>query len=403
MTVFWLALALLLVGSVLYLLPALLGQGTAAVGATASNLAVHRDQWIEAEADLAAGLLSPEQHAQAREDIQRRVLEDALGPAAEAPQPPARRTALALGLLLPMASVLTYLALGDPESAATAPAPEALQAEAGRHAMSASQIQRMVTGLAERLRTEPGNADGWLMLARSYTALGRYADAATALRRATDLLPPNAGLLADLADLTGMAQGKRLAGEPTRLVQRALKLDPQHVKALALAGSAAFEQRDYAAARGHWTTLLGVLPADAPMRRSIQGSLSEVDRLEGARPVAAGSTRALTGRVEISPALAARVAPGDTLFVYARPAQGSRMPLALLRRSATSLPFEFQLGDAQAVSPDHRLSSQAQVVVGARISRSGQATPQSGDLQALSGVVARDAQGLVLTINQVEP
>ena len=287
----------------------------------------------------------------------------------------------------------------------------------------------MVAALGERLKAQPDDAEGWLMLGRSYTALGRYRDAATALRRAQALVPPNATLLADLADVVGMANNKRLAGEPARLVQQALDVDPRHVKALALAGSVSFEAKDYPGARRHWGQLLAVLPADSPMARSVQGSMAEATQLEAGGPVAAGPVAAgpggggaggataeaaaapvagsrataISGQVVLSPELAARVAAGDTLFIFARAAQGPRMPLAILRRPADGQPADFTLDDAMAMAPNLKLSGFAQVVVGARISRSGNATPQPGDLVGQSSVVAPGAQGLRIVIDRVQP
>jgi len=438
MTVFWLVCALFLLGALLLLLPGLLRPRAGGVSVGAANVAVHRDQLREAEADLASGLLSPERYDQARGEIQRRVLEDVqAGDALAAPAPgpaPARRTAWALAVLIPLGSVLGYLQLGDPQAAV----PTAPTVAAGdRHSVTPEQIQKMVGALAERLQADPSNAEGWLMLGRSYTALSRYRDAATAFRRAADLLPPDAGLLADLADVTGMAQNKRLAGEPARLVQQALDIDPRHVKALALAGSVAFEARDYAGARGYWQRLVAVVPADSPIARSVQGSIAEATQLEGgavvaaapapagvataqrtglaaapaapaatAAPVApgaAGGATSVSGVVEVSPELAARIAPGDTVFVFARAAQGPRMPLAILRQAADGRPLAFTLDDAMAMAPNLKLSGFAQVVVGARISRSGNATPQPGDLVGQSAAVSPGAQGLRVLIDRVQP
>ena len=421
MTVFWAVAALFLLGALLMLLPALLQPGAGGVSLASANLAVHRDQLREAEGDLAAGLLGADQLAQTRREIQRRVLEDG-GAAASALSNagPARRTAWLLALLIPLASVLTYLQLGDPQ--AVVPALPA--APGDRHSVTPDQIQKMVAALGERLKAQPDDAEGWLMLGRSYTALGRYRDAATALRRAQALVPPNATLLADLADVVGMANNKRLAGEPARLVQQALDVDPRHVKALALAGSVSFEAKDYAGARRHWGQLLAVLPADSPMARSVQGSMAEATQLEAGGPVAAGPggggaggstaeaaaspaagsrATAISGQVVLSPELAARVAAGDTLFIFARAAQGPRMPLAILRRPADGQPADFTLDDAMAMAPNLKLSGFAQVVVGARISRSGNATPQPGDLVGQSGVVAPGAQGLRIVIDRVQP
>jgi cytochrome c-type biogenesis protein CcmH len=435
MTVFWIVAALFLLGALLLMLPGLLWPPAAPATSAAANIAVHRDQLLEAEQDLAAGLISPERFDQTRQDIQRRVLEDS-GPGTTQAARPARRTAVALALLVPLASVLTYLQLGQPGAAAPQAVVASAQAAPGaRHSVTPEQIQQMVAALAERLKAQPADQEGWLMLGRSYTALQRYRDAATAFRRAADLGPPDAGVLADLADVTGMAQGKRLAGEPARLVQQALDVDPRHVKALALAGSVAFEARDYGAARGYWQRLVAVVPAESPMARSVQNSIDQATQMEAsasptagvavaqttqtaqagapaqaaqpplaAAPAAAASAvSAVSGRVKISPELAARVAAGDTLFVFARAAQGPRMPLAILRRPADAAGADFVLDDSLAMSPALRLSGAAQVVVGARISRSGNATPQPGDLVGQSGVVAPGATGVQVLIDRVQP
>jgi cytochrome c-type biogenesis protein CcmH len=401
MTVFWIVAALFVGGALLLMLPALMAPRAGAISVRGANQAAHDAALKEAEADLAAGLISPERLEQVQRDIERRRRTDEDGASDAADTRPGRRSALAIALLLPLASVLAYLQLGRPDAVV----PQLVAAPAGaQHAVTAEQIQQRVAVLAERLAAEPGDASGWLMLGRSYTALGRYADAATAFRKAVDLLPPDANLLADLADVAGMAQGKRLAGEPARLVQRALDIDPRHVKALALAGSVAFQARDFAAARGYWERVVAVVPPDSPVARSMRGSIAEAAQLEGAdAPAAPVSAVALQGEVIVSPALAARVQPGDTLFVFARAVQGQRMPLAIQRGPVGSGRRAFRLDDSMAMAPGLRLSGFQQVMVGARISRSGQATPQPGDLTGQIGPVAPGAAALRITIDSVQP
>jgi cytochrome c-type biogenesis protein CcmH len=420
MTVFWIVAALFLLGALLLTVPPLLrAAAVSEVSGRAVNVAAHRDQLREAEHDLVNDLITPGSFAQSRAEIERRVLEDAVEIEAGAiTARPARRSAIVLALLIPLGSVLTYLVLGNPDAAAPptarAPASAATAREAeSRHAVTVVQIEQRATALAERLKADPANAADWITLGRSYTALGRYRDAAIALRRANGLMPDNASLMAELADIAAMVQGRRLAGEPAQLVQRALDIDPRHVKALALAGSVAFEAQDYAAARGYWERLIAVLPAEAPMARSVRGSIAQAIALDGSRmPViaAAPATGAvpttlaakLTGTVEIDAALAARVGPSDTLFVFARAAEGARMPLAIVRRPGATLPFEFALDDSTAMSPDLRLSGQARVVVGARISRTGNATPQAGDMIGVSDPVSPASSGVRVTIDRVQ-
>lgn len=416
MTVFWAVVALLLLGALLMLLPPLWRprQKDAALQAADVNLAVYRDQVGEMQQAAAEGLLAPEALGQAREDIQRRVLEEAQ-PAAKADvAAPARRTAWALALLLPLASVLTYLSLGDPKAIGItgAPAPAASAASGGQHSVTSEQIEGMVANLALRLQNQPDDTEGWMMLGRSYTALGRYPDAVIAFRRAVALAPGDATLLSDFADALGMAQGKRLAGEPAQLVQQALDIDPRHVKALALAGSVAFEAKEYAAARGYWERLVAVVPPDSDLARSVRGSIAQAQQLEAgvASPTssapganASAAATSIKGEVRIAPELLARIAPGDTLFVFARAVEGPRMPLAILRQPVGSWPRPFALDDRMAMSPELRMSSFSPLTIGVRISRSGDATPRSGDLVGQSGPVVPGSDAVTILVDRVQP
>ncbi len=249
MTAFWIVGACFIAGALAMLLPPLLAPKAAAGGGI--DVALYADQVREAEADLAAGLLAPDRFAQLKAEIERRALAD-LGLAEAPPAARAdRRAALAVALGLPLTAVLLYLQLGRP--AAT----EAAQAE-------------------------PASAEGWIQMGRRYASLGRWRDSAFALRRAQALWPANPNVLVDLADVLGMAQGKRLSGEPARLVQQALDLDPKHVKALSLAGSVAFESRDYGAARGYWQRALALLPPDIPLARGMQANIAQAAQLEAA-------------------------------------------------------------------------------------------------------------------------
>ena len=264
-------------------------------------------------------------------------------------------------------------------------------------------------GLARRLSTNPADPDGWLMLARSYTVLGRYADAATAYSRALALRPGDAQLLADYADTLAITQGKRLAGEPATLIQRALKADPGNLKALALAGSEAYERRDYRAAGDYWERLLLRVPPGTDLQRSVQANLDEARALQAGgspaqitRQSAAAQAPAggrVAGTVRLGPALAARASAQDTVFVFARALNGPRMPLAILRRRVAELPFEFVLDDSLAMDARLKLSGMRDVAVGARISRSGNALPQPGDLQGLVQPVAVGASGIDIVID----
>lgn len=417
MIVFWSVVALLLLGALLMVLPPLWRPRPRedAVQAADVNLAVYRDQLGELQQASAEGLLAPEAVGPAQADIERRALEEIQVPQPAKEGRPARRTAWALALLLPAASVLTYLQLGDPGSIGSpgaAPAPMAAS-DGGQHSVSGEQIEGMVANLAQRLKSQPEDAEGWMMLGRSYTALGRYPDAVLAFRRAVALAPGDPTLLSDFADVLGMAQGRRLAGEPAGLVQQALDIDPRHVKALALAGSAAFEARDYAAAQGFWERLIAVVPTDSDIARSVRGSIAQARQLDEGSPGAqvvpdTGNAKApeatsVSGEIRIAPDLLARIAPGDTLFVFARAVEGPRMPLAIARQPVGEWPRAFRLDDSMAMAPELRLSGFGSVSIGVRISRSGDATPRSGDLIGQVGPVAPGGEGIVVVVDRVQP
>jgi cytochrome c-type biogenesis protein CcmH len=201
-----------------------------------------------------------------------------------------------------------------------------------------------------------------------------------------------------------MAQGQTLAGEPEKLVLRALEIDPNNLKALALAGTAAFGRQDYKAAATYWERMLALVPEDSEDAKAIQANVEEARSRAGLKPapkVAAAPGKPLKGTVKLSPALAGKASPEDSVFIFARAESGPPMPLAVLRKQVRDLPLEFALDDSMAMAPQLRLSSQPKVIVGARVSKSGSATPQPGDLEGLSKPVANNASGVSVTIDKV--
>jgi cytochrome c-type biogenesis protein CcmH len=279
------------------------------------------------------------------------------------------------------------------------------------------QIEAMVDKLAQRLKDKPDDATGWLMLGRSYTVLGRIDDALPAYAKAVALRGNDATTLADYADALATKNGGQATAESDAIVARALAADPKHLKALALAGTSAFEHADYAGAARHWEKMALGLPPDSPDAPRLQASLAEARKRGGlaaptpiatsaSGPGAAGAATAsaaadtsVSGTVTLSPALTGQASPTDTVFVFARAAQGPRMPLAVLRAQVKDLPITFKLDDSMAMAPTARISGAAQVIVGARISKSGNAVPQAGDLAGESAPVAPGARGVAITIS----
>jgi cytochrome c-type biogenesis protein CcmH len=252
-----------------------------------------------------------------------------------------------------------------------------------------------------------------MLLGRSLSVLQQYERAAQAYARAAQLFPGDAGVLADYADALAMAQGRRLAGEPFAIIKRALAADPSHVKALALAGSAEFERGDHAAAIGYWERALKVAPPQSEFARSVAESIAEARTLSGAKPVrtekaqaekaspSPAGGKAVQGVVSIAPALAGGLSPGDTVFILARPESGSRMPLAVARTTVAALPYRFKLDDSMAMAPGATISSHARVVVVARVSKSGNAIQQKGDIEGISEAVAPGQSGLNVVLSRV--
>jgi len=209
--------------------------------------------------------------------------------------------------------------------------------------------------------------------------------------------PRDADLLADFADALAMTRGEKLQGAPEQLIRRALEIDPANLKALALAGTVAFDRKDYKAAADTWQRMLPLVPPDSENARTVRENVEEARKLAGAGPVA--KHPGLRGTVRLSPKFKEKFAPGDTVFIYARAAEGPAMPLAVLRRSARELPVDFALDDSMAMAAGMAISGHPRVVVTARISRSGGAVPQPGDLQGASKPVANDAKDVDVLID----
>jgi len=239
----------------------------------------------------------------------------------------------------------------------------------------------------------------------SALAGGQAADVAGEWRRNEDYGSIDVGKVANLIVTTGdpidirsaikevIVRGQRMEGEPARLVERALEIDPKNLKALALAGTAAFERKDYELAARTWGRMLPLVPAESEDARAIRANIDEALALRGGK--------ALRGEVRLDEKLKDRVSPDDTVFIFARAAEGPPMPLAVLRRQVRDLPASFALDDSMAMTPGAKLSNFSRVVVGARISRSGNAVPRPGDLQGSSAPVANDARGVSVLIDTV--
>lgn len=368
------------------------------------NAAIYREQAARLDQDLADDAIGAADHAQARTELQRRVLQDTAQEDAVPTLHAPKKTVAVIALLLPIAAFGLYFIIGNPASMN----PAAVAAGG-----SPQDLERMVAGLAAKLQQDPSNLKGWAMLARSYKAMGRPLEAEQAYDRAGAFLDTDAQLLADYADVAAANAGGNFAGKPARLVERALKADPQNAMALWLAGTAAMSAGQYDKAVAIWEGLMKLLPPNSEDTRMLQSAIDEVRGRGGKGPapapastaVAAAAAAATTGAsvsgtVELAPALKSKMAPDDTVMVIAR-LPGSRMPVAVLRVRGAQLPMQFTLDDSLAMSPQSLISTAAQVEVEARISRSGQAKAEPGDLISPAQTIKVGAKGVTLNVAQV--
>jgi cytochrome c-type biogenesis protein CcmH len=294
MILFWLICAVFIVIAFAFVLPTALrknekSQRELADERKQANIAVYRDQLSELEADLQNGIISNEQYTQDRDEIERRLLEDTAIAAtakqktgAAAPQTTSGTTTYALAVVLALVAVVVYLQIGnlkaitDPQAAGAA----AVTATGQR---TQAEIDENVAALAKRLQSNPTDTEGWIMLARSYRSMERFGESAGAYAKATQLQPNDADLWTEYAFVSAMAAGQRLDGHPTELINQALKVDPENAKALQLAGSAAFQAKDYKKAIEYWERVLKKAPAGSELADLI------TQRINEAKVLAAGS------------------------------------------------------------------------------------------------------------------
>jgi cytochrome c-type biogenesis protein CcmH len=375
------------------------------VDEAASNVRILRVQLAELRAERVAGTIDEATFEASHAELQRRVLAEAT-PDAVVRRRAGSLSATLLLLCVPLIAAGLYLKLGNRDALA----PQPVQAPAQ---LSSEEIDAMVERLATRMKADPSDPAGWMLLGRSYMAMQRFDAARDAFAQAVQRQPADAQLLADLADATAMAQGRNLQGEPEKLLARALAVDPNNLKALALAATAAMLRGEPKAAAAHFEHALRVAPPDSPFVPGLQDGLQQARAAAGLPPAGSGPTRdtpgaaaaaaPLTVHVALAPALAGKLKEGDTLFVFARAAEGERMPLAIARQvvgPTTAWPITVTLDDSMAMAPQFRLSGAPRVVVGARVSRAGSANPQPGDLEG-QGVPTAPTGAAALTIDRV--
>lgn len=374
-------------------------------GRRSINIAVYRDQLKEMEADRVNGLLTDTQFETARLELEARLAQDAVGVEDTAPvSKGARKLGATLAVLIPVAAFGLYFMFGNVRALNESPSGQ----------LTMPDIQSMLQSAEAKVKSNPDDAQTWAMLARAYTVMDRYPDAVRAFENLARLTPDDASVWSHYGEALALANGRTLDGKPMEMIRKALTIDPKDVKGLELSGIYAYQHKDYKTAIQYWQDVIALSPPGEQYTRDMQAALEQakqmasepaarkLDNLSDFSGAAAGA--GVSGTVSITAKLKGRVAAGDTVFVYARDGQaGGGQPLAAVRLEAGSLPAPFDLTDAQAMTPDNAISKHASVTLIARISKTGNAMPQPGDLEGELQAVKIGSKGLKLVIDRVRP
>lgn len=288
MILFWLICAGLAAIALAFVLPTLLQRAAAdnENNKTEANVEIYRDQLRELEADLANGIVSPEQYRQDRDEIERRLLDDVADSSElrkqASPAPSQKAVVYAVAFGIPVVAVVLYLLIGTSAALSGVPPQTATTGNVDAARMTQQGIEANVAVLAKRLEQNPNDADGWTMLGRSYITLEKYREASDAYAKASALKSQDADILVQYAFALAMANNRQLQGQPTDLIKRALQISPENPQALELAGEAEFEARNYKQAIAHWQKVLEKSSGNAQLTKAISERINEAKSLAGA-------------------------------------------------------------------------------------------------------------------------
>ena len=379
-------------------------------GNTQGNTQVYRQQLLDLEKELAQGQISQASFEQSRAELLGRLLEDTSSAQDVAVGKSSRAgvSAMVLAVCLPLAAMFTYVWLGQPQGLD----PQMAATEASQKLPA---LDVMANTLALKLETDPENFQGWVMLGRTYSALNQFSKALDAYQKALALKKDD-DIVLERAEVLAQLQGGDFTGEPWAVIRQVLAKDARHYNGLLLAGSASYAQGDYKETIQYWLQARSQLKDGDPELKGLDMALNEVLEKAGvpaSAPKAATpspnsasvpvSAAVLSGRVSIDPSVKVQIAPTDVVFVYATPTNGQKMPLAIVRKTADQLPFEFVLDDSMAMNPASKLSAHTQVMLKVRISKSGEAMTRPGDWTGVLKNVAVGTRNLKLVVNQQAP
>lgn len=362
--------ACLVLLALLFILPPLWRPATQLKAATDErNIDIAKQRLAELKQQLQAGDLTQTQYDEQRAELEL-ALSDDLTLKTQTLDTATQGRGLSISLLVavPIVAASLYLILGN--FAAVNPTPEMIAGSSPK-LPDAAAIAKMVEGLAEKMKKDPNNAEGWLMLGKSYKHLEQYDKAADAFGKAYALLGDKPDIMLVYAEALAFANQQQINEKSAELIFKALKLAPNHPNALWLAGMAKMQTGEFQAAKTLWTTLTNTMQQGSEEQQAMQELLSNLDKK------IAESATGIQVAVSLAPTLKADA--NDTVFIYAQ-AENSKMPLAIVRKTVQELPTTVVLNDALAMMPDNKLSNFNTVKLLARVSKSGNPMPQLGDL-----------------------
>jgi cytochrome c-type biogenesis protein CcmH len=379
-----------------------------------ANAKVYRDQILDLDREHDSGHISDQEWQQSRDELSLRLLEDtsAVDDPAAKTEKPAIWTAVVLAVALPFGAMSLYMWVGQPEALN----PLSLKSP---EQVDPKDLAKLAQTLAEKLQDKPDNLQGWVMLGRTYRTLENF-DAALKAYDTALKLSADDDLKLERIEVIAMQRQGQFDGEPWRVIREILQKDPQHFAALLTAGSASYSEGKYADALKFWEQARQPLEANHPDLAGLENAIATVRDKLGMPPKAVASASSapassgsngnalsaglsVSGQITLSAAIKAKASPNDAVFVYATPANGERMPLAIFKTTVSQLPLNFTLDDSTAMTPERKLSTAGEVLVKVRVSKSGNAIPQSGDLTGSVGPVKVGSKGLKLEIKDQIP
>ena len=385
------AFLLLVLVLVLLLRPFIFPPKVEATSRRQMNAAIYREELEKLEAERVAGVINSVDYEIAHAEMRQRLFQDINEEDDRSVMGSSKVTVIGLCIFVVLLSAGFYWSLGDATRIAE---------QGAQQPMTQASVEKMVTEFAVKMEKDPSNLEGWVMLARSYRILGRNEDAAKAYERAGNFIDSDPQLLADYADVLAANANGNFTGKPLKLINQALKLDPNNLMALWLSGTASYTTGNYKAAVQAWEKVAQQLPPETEESRSIQASIADARAKGGLPSKTVAAPKGISGKIEISADLKSKVKPSDILMVIARK-PGERMPVAVLKTSVAEFPMSFSLTDALAMNPSAPLSQLSDASIEVRISKTGMAKPEAGDLISSPQTVKVGASNVRLVIERV--